>query len=80
MTRDDVIAVIKKHIKENLDDANVDDLDFDRSMKDYGANSLDVIEIVSCSMRDLKIKVPRNELDNIQTINQLVEVFLKHAA
>lgn len=80
MTRDDVIAVIKKHIKENLDDANVDDLDFDRSMKDYGANSLDVIEIVSCSMRDLKIKVPRNELDNIQTINQLIDVFQKHAA
>lgn len=80
MTRDDVIAVIKKHISENLDDVNVDELDFDRSMKDYGANSLDVIEIVSCSMRDLKLKVPRNELDNVQTINQLTDVFLKFTA
>jgi acyl carrier protein/polyketide biosynthesis acyl carrier protein len=47
-------------------------------MKDYGANSLDMIEVVSTSMRDLKIKVPRSELADINNIEQLANKFLEH--
>ncbi len=47
-------------------------------MKDYGANSLDMIEVVSTSMRDLKIKVPRSELADINNIEQLAVKFLEH--
>ncbi len=79
MTKDEVVAVIKKHIKEALDDVNVDELDINRSMKDYGANSLDVIEVVSASMCEVKAKVPRQELAEIENISQLADKLLKYA-
>ena len=78
MTKDEIVAIIKGHIKENLDDVNIDEIDINRSMRDYGANSLDVIEVVSSTMRELKIKVPRSELEDIENISQLADTFLKY--
>ena len=72
MTREEVIEVIKRNIVENLDDMEGEEIDPQKSMKDYGANSLDMIEVVSCSMRELNIKVPRAELADINNINQHV--------
>ena len=47
------------------------------NMKDLGANSLDIVEVVSCSMRELKVKVPRSELNTLENINQLVDLLHK---
>ena len=78
MTKAEVIDVITKHIHENLEDLEVKEIDPGKSMMEYGADSLDVIEVVSCSMRELKIKIPRTELSDIKTIGELAEAFLKH--
>ena len=79
MTKEEIIEVIKKNIVENLDDMENEEIDPRKSMKDYGANSLDMIEVVSCSMRELKIKVPRAELADIANIDQLAEKFFKYS-
>ena len=78
MDRDTVFAVIKKHILENIDDLKEQDLDPRKSMKDFGANSLDIIEVVSCSMRELNIKIPRSELADIKNIDELVDKFMAY--
>ena len=78
MTKPEVIEIIKRIIEENLDDVNAEDIEPEKSMKDYGANSLDMIEVVSCSMRELGIKVPRSELAEIQNIDSLADKFLEH--
>ncbi len=78
MTKERVIEVIKNNIIENLDDLEVDDIDPQKSMKDYGANSLDMIEVVSCSMRELKIKIPRSELADIANIDHLADKFMDY--
>lgn len=78
MTRFEVIEVMKRIIADNLDDMNVDNIDPQKSMKDYGANSLDMIEVVSCSMRELNIKVPRAELAEIQNIDGLADKFMEY--
>jgi len=79
MTKEKVIEVIAENIKENLDDLENETIDPMKSMKDYGANSLDMIEVVSCSMRELNIKVPRAELADIENIDQLADKFMEHA-
>jgi acyl carrier protein len=43
-------------------------------MKELGVNSLDIIEIVSLSMRELKVKVPRAELAKLKNIGGLVDL------
>lgn len=78
MTREDVITVIKKNILDNLEDIEEGKIDPEKSMKDYGANSLDVIEVVSASMRELKIKVPRTELADVNTIGKLADKFMEY--
>jgi len=78
MTKADVISVIKKNILDNLEDLNEADIDPTKSMKDYGANSLDIIEVVSTSMREINIKIPRSELADISTIDQLADKFMEH--
>lgn len=78
MTRDEVIRVIKRHVIDNLEDLEESEIDPGKSMMDYGANSLDIIDIVSCSMRELKIKVPRGELSEISNIDQLADRFMEY--
>lgn len=77
-TRERIVNVIKDNIVKNIDDIKKEDIDIQKSMKDYGANSLDIIEVVSCSMRELNLKIPRSELTGINNIEQLVDKFLLH--
>jgi len=77
MEREQILNVVIKNIKLNIDGLEDEDIDPEQSMADYGANSLDIVEIVSCSMRDLKIKAPRTEMANLKNINDLVELFAK---
>jgi len=74
MTRDDVLAVVKKHILDVTEDVAAGDIDPARSMKELGINSLDIVEVVSASMRELKVKVPRAELSKLTNIDGLVDL------
>jgi polyketide biosynthesis acyl carrier protein len=78
VTKQEVIQVIKSNIVDNLDDIEEGAIDVSKSMKDYGANSLDIIEVVSSSMRELNIKIPRSELADISTIDELADRFMQH--
>jgi acyl carrier protein len=78
MTREEVIKVISRNIVDNLDDLENETIDPSKSMKDYGANSLDMIEVVSTSMREMNIKIPRAELADIATIDQLADKFMEY--
>lgn len=77
MTHDEIWGVIKKHLADAVDDLDVDSIDTSKSMKDYGANSLDLVEVVSRSMRELKVKIPRAELNTITDIKGLIDLFEK---
>ena len=74
MTRDNVLDVVKKHLVEIVGDIDATRIDPVKSMKDMGANSLDIVEVVSCAMRELKVKVPRSELSKLTNIDGLVNL------
>ena len=74
MTRNDVLAVVKKHIMDVAEDLGEDRINPTMSMKELGINSLDIVEVVSCSMRELKVKVPRSELSKLSNIDGLVDL------
>ncbi len=77
MDRQDVLEVVKRHLVDTIEELEGVEIDPAKSMKDLGANSLDIVEVVSCSMRELKVKVPRAELNSLENINQLVELLFK---
>jgi acyl carrier protein len=74
MTRDDVAAIVKRHLADAVDDLDADSIDTTKSMKDLGANSLDIVEVVSRSMRELRVKVPRSELSKLTNMDELVDL------
>jgi acyl carrier protein len=74
MNRDQVRAVVFKHIAAAVEGLTVAEIDPVRSLKDYNVNSLDMVEIVSRSMRELKVKVPRGELRKLTNINGLIDL------
>lgn len=74
VTKEKILDIVKGHLMDNLEDLDEKDFDPVKSMKDLGANSLDIVEIVSCTMRDLKVKVPRSELSKISNIQGLVDL------
>ena len=80
MPRDKILAIVKEHLMDNLE-GDLEEADFDpsKSMKDLGANSIDIVEVVSCTMRDLRVKVPRSELANLTNVNELVDLLVKVA-
>ncbi len=78
MNKEKIIEVIKNNIIDNLEELEDIEIDPSKSMKEYGVNSLDIIEVVSTSMRELKIKIPRADLADIQTIDQLADKFMEH--
>ena len=49
-------------------------------MRDYGADSLEIVEVVSRSMKELRIKVPRTELSGARSLKDLLDLFEKSAA
>jgi acyl carrier protein len=79
MTREQVLSVVKKHLLEGVDGLEDAQIDTTKSMKDLGANSLDIVEVVSRSMRELKIKVPRTELAKLTNVDGLVDMLLATA-
>ena len=78
-TRDHVESVVLDHLKQTVEELADQDIDTSESMKDLGANSLDIVEIVSCSMRELRVKVPRTELSELENIDQLVDLLFARA-
>lgn len=74
MTREDVLEVVTRHLVDTIEELEGVEIDPAKSMKDLGANSLDIVEVVSSSMRELKVKVPRSELNRLTNINELVEL------
>ena len=78
MEREEIASIVRKHLADVVGDLKPSDIDMSRSMKDLGATSLDVVEVVSLTMRQLKVKVPRSELGKLTNMDGLVE--LLHAS
>jgi len=77
MTREHVLEVVLNNLVDTVEELEGVEIDPAQSMKDLGANSLDIVEVVSCSMRELKVKVPRSELKTLKNINELVDLLFQ---
>ena len=79
MNREEILAVLEKHLIKAVDGVSPGQLEPESRFTEYGANSLDIVEIVSGSMRELRVKIPRTELANIKNIGGLVDKFIEYA-
>lgn len=81
VTRDEIFTVIQANIVKVVEDATPEAITPEANLKDnFGADSLEIVEVVSRSMKELKIKVPRTELSKATNIGELVDLFANAAA
>jgi acyl carrier protein len=69
-----VYEVVRKHLLEICPDIKADRVVRTASMKELGASSLDMVEVVSCSMRELGVRIARQELSTLKDIGGLVDL------
>ena len=75
MTRERIFDVIKSNIEKFVDGVDINLLKEEDSMLELGADSLEIVEVVSRSMRELKIKVQRTQLSQAKNIKELIDLF-----
>lgn len=75
MTREEMFAVVKANMQLVVEGAQGKEILEDHSMRDYDADSLEIVEVVSRSMKELKIKVPRTRLLDAQNLKDLLDLF-----
>lgn len=75
MTREQILVVIQQNVRNTVPEAEAVELDETMRLSDFGADSMDIVEVVSRSMKDLQIKVPRAELMLADDLKELVDLF-----
>ena len=77
MTRSEIFAVVRANIEKVLDGVSRDSVPEEASLRDLGADSLQIVEVVSRSMKELRLRVPRTDLSRARNLKDLVDLFEK---
>ncbi len=80
MTRATMLTVVTRHIETIIETAKGRPISEEISMRDLGADSLEIVEAVSRSMKELRLRVPRTELSKARNLKDLLDLFEAAAA
>lgn len=80
LSKQDVLKTLQDNLQLIIEDFDPAAFDPTKSLLDLGANSIETVEIVSRSMRDLNVKVPRVRLGSVENIDQLADEFVLASA
>jgi len=80
MQREEILAKLIRIGRETVPELQDAEFDPNKSYRDLGINSLDLMDILAAAMKEFKVKIPRDEISQITTINGLVDAFVKATA
>jgi acyl carrier protein len=80
MNREEMFDVLKANICEVLPGAVGKEILESNNTADFGGDSLEAVEVVSRTMKQLRIKVPRTELLEARIFGDVLDLFEKAAA
>jgi polyketide biosynthesis acyl carrier protein len=79
VTKDEILAVIRRHLLDILGKLSPEDVRLDISMRDLGANSIDRVEVILQTMAELSLKIPLVEFGEVSNIGELVDLLYEKA-
>ena len=77
MTREEVVRLLVKNLKLAIPEFADEDLDTSKSYKDLGITSLELVEVVAVTTKEMGIKLSPMALASVKTTDDLVNVLLK---
>jgi len=79
MNRAEIFDIIKSNMQAIIEGSRGKNIREINSLRDFGADSLEMVEVVSRSMKQIGIQVPRSELLTVRNLGDLVDVFERTA-
>jgi acyl carrier protein len=76
-TRGEITEVLKESLRTVVEGMQDKALTDETSMDAFGVDSLELVEVVSRTMKKLNVKVARTEVSRINNIGELVTLFEK---
>jgi acyl carrier protein len=76
--RDRVLAELARQLQDNVEgqeNLQIADLPLEKTFKDLGASSLDMVEVVSSMMSRLGVAVDRTAFARLKNLGELVDLF-----
>ncbi|MBV9488742.1 MAG: acyl carrier protein [Verrucomicrobia bacterium] len=73
-----IFEVVKANTLRVLPDLRPEEVALNRSLTDLGANSVDRVEVVICSLEDLNLRIPTWRLHGLRNLADLVDLLYQH--
>jgi len=77
MNKEEVIRLLVKNLKKAIPEFEDEELDTSKSYKDLGVSSLELVEIVTKTAKELGVNLPFTELTSVKTTDDLANVFMR---
>lgn len=75
LSREQILDVLKRQLLEAVDGLTEERIATAKSFDDLGADSLAVVDVITGTTRELKIRVSRSDLAGVRDIEGLVTLF-----
>lgn len=75
MDKEEIREVVLRNIRDTVDGMEEIEIDTSKRMSEYGAESLDILEVVGSSAREVGIRVKREDLGGVESIDDLAQRF-----
>ena len=73
MTKDDIFSLVKQEIIDTLPLVDEEEIQQNMKLSDFGANSIDRVEIAINCMRKLDVKIDPSTLAAVKNISGLID-------
>ncbi|MEE1281918.1 MAG: phosphopantetheine-binding protein [Acutalibacteraceae bacterium] len=77
MNREKLLELMKEAINYVMPEISVDDITYNDSLKDLGANSVDRTEILIILMEDANVRLPMVSFGNAKNIGDIIDIVLQ---
>lgn len=74
MTREEMFDVIKANMQAIIEGARGREIAEQNSMRDFGADSLEMVEVVSRTMKQCRRKIKRTDLAQAKNLADLLDL------
>jgi len=77
MDKEEVIRLLVKNLKRAIPEFADEDLDTGKSYKELGVSSLELVELVTTTSREMGVKLPPAALASVKTTDDLANVLMQ---
>ncbi|MCB2188802.1 MAG: hypothetical protein KQJ78_20475 [Deltaproteobacteria bacterium] len=77
MNKEEVLSLLVKNLKKAIPEFADEELDTTKSYVDLGVSSLELVEVVTRTAKELGLNLSFKELGKVKTTDDLAEVLLR---